>query len=79
MLPEFQGRGIATRAAIIVVERLRAERKYRFLHAFPSVNNATSNAICQKVGFTLQREVDFEFPPGQLMRCNDWRLELFSE
>jgi len=79
VLPEFQGRGIATQAAILIVKRVRAEGKHRFLHAFPSVDNAASNAICRKVGFTLQGEVDFEFPPGHYMRCNDWRLELFSE
>jgi len=77
ILPEFQGRGIATRAALIVVERIRTKEKHRFLHAFPSINNAASNAICRKVGVIFQRETDFEFPPGHLMGCNDWRLELF--
>ena len=79
VLPEFQGRGIATQAATIVVERIRAQEKHRSLHAFPSVENAASNAICRKVGFVLQGEVDFEFPPGHWMRCNDWHLELFSD
>lgn len=78
VLPEFQGRGIATKATAAVVERARAEGKHRFIHAFPSVDNGASNAICRKVGFTLQGEVDFEFPPGHFMRCNDWRLELFT-
>ena len=78
VLPEFQGRGIATQAARIVVEHIRAEGRHRFLHAYPSVGNAASNAICRKVGFILQGEVDFEFPPGHWMRCNDWRLDLSS-
>jgi RimJ/RimL family protein N-acetyltransferase len=78
VLPEFQGQGVATRAAAAVVERARAAGKYRFIHAFPSVDNSASNAICRKVGFTLQEEVDFEFPPGHFMRCNDWRLDLFA-
>ena len=76
VLPEFQGRGIATKATMAVVERARAEGKHRFIHAFPSIDNPASNAICRKVGFTLQGEVDFEFPPGHFMRCNDWRLDL---
>jgi RimJ/RimL family protein N-acetyltransferase len=78
VLPEFQGQGVATRAAAAAVERARAEGKHRFIHAFPSVDNGASNAICRKVGFTFQEEVDYEFPPGHLMRCNDWRLDLFA-
>lgn len=77
VLPEFQGQGVATKATSIVIEHIRAERKQRFLHAFPSVDNGPSNAICQKTGFTLQGQVDFEFPPGHWMRCNDWCLDLF--
>jgi len=79
VLPEFQGMGAASIATALVLDRARAERKHRFIHAFPSVDNAPSNAICRKVGFTLQGEVDFEFPPGHLMRCNDWFLDLFTD
>ena len=78
VLPEFQGLGIATKATNAVVERARAEGKHRYIHAFPSVDNPATNAICRKVGFTLLGEVDFEFPPGHFMRCNDWRLDLFG-
>ncbi len=52
---------------------LESEEK---LHAFPSVENAPSNAICPKLGFELLGEHDFEYPPGHPMRCNDWRLDL---
>ena len=45
---------------------------------FPIDHNAASNVVCRKLGFTLQGEVDFEFPPGHWMRCNDWRLDLGS-
>ena len=78
VLPAFQGRGIATRATAIVVQRARAMALHRFMHAFPSIANAASNVVCRKLGFTLQGEVDFEFPPGHWMRCNDWRLDLGS-
>ena len=78
VLPAFQGRGIATRATAIVVQRARAMARHRFMHAFPSIRNAASNVVCRKLGFTLQGEVDFEFPPGHWMRCNDWRLDLGS-
>jgi hypothetical protein len=40
------------------------------------VDNAASNAICRKLGFTLVEACEFEYPPGHFMRCNDWRLEL---
>jgi RimJ/RimL family protein N-acetyltransferase len=53
------------------------ENQRRFMHAYPSVENAPSNAICRKLGFTLLGEHEFEYPPGQFMRCNDWRLDLF--
>lgn len=78
VLPEFQGQGIATRAIAAVVERAHTEQKHRSMHAFPSVANAPSNAICRKAGFTLQAKVDFEYPPGHRMQCNDWHLDLFA-
>ena len=78
ILPEFQGQGIATRATALIVERARAQQKHRFLHAFPSTDNAQSNAICRKAGFMFHEEVNFEYPPGNIMRCNDWYLDLFS-
>lgn len=78
VLSEFQGKGIATRATKIVIERARAEGKHRFIHALPSVDNAPSNAVCRKLGFDLIGEIDFEYPPGNAMRGNDWRLDLFG-
>jgi RimJ/RimL family protein N-acetyltransferase len=78
VLPAFQGRGIATRASELVIDMARSERKQRFMHAFPSVHNPQSNAICRKLGFTLLEELDFEYPKGNLLRCNDWRLDLSS-
>jgi len=76
VLPDYQGRGIATRASILTLERARAEGRHRFMHAFPSIDNAASNAVCQKVGFVKQGEADFEFPKDHWMRCNDWCLDL---
>lgn len=78
ILPTYQGRGIAVRAGDAVVQLARQEHRYQFLHAFPSVDNAASNAICRKLGFSLIGACDFEYPPGHHMRCNDWQLELFQ-
>jgi RimJ/RimL family protein N-acetyltransferase len=45
VLPAFQGRGIAGAATAQAIAMARSEKKHRFLHAFPSVDNAPSNAI----------------------------------
>lgn len=76
ILPSQQGRGIATLAGEKLIELARQEHRYQYLHAFPSVDNAASNAICRKLGFTLLGASDFEYPPGHMMRCNDWRLDI---
>jgi RimJ/RimL family protein N-acetyltransferase len=78
VLPAFQGRGIAARATALALDHARAAARRRFVHAFPSVDNPASNAICRKAGFTLIEECEFEFPPGSTMRCNDWRLDLHA-
>ncbi|MEH0843091.1 GNAT family N-acetyltransferase [Micromonospora sp. CPCC 205711] len=76
ILPEHQGRGLATAAVRAVVAEARAERRRRWAHAYPSVDNPASNAVCRKAGFTLLGPTDFEYPPGRLMRSNDWRIAL---
>ncbi|MEU4570676.1 GNAT family N-acetyltransferase [Micromonospora sp. NPDC023956] len=76
ILPAYQGRGLATAALTAALDQVRARKTHRYAHAFPSVDNAASNAVCRKAGFTLLGETDVEFPPGRLMRANDWRLDL---
>jgi RimJ/RimL family protein N-acetyltransferase len=78
VLPSYQGRGIATQAAAAAIEHARRQPSYRFMHAFPSVDNPASNAICRKLGFTPIEECQFEYPPGRSMTVNDWRLDLFQ-
>ncbi|MCH0541387.1 GNAT family N-acetyltransferase [Streptomyces sp. MUM 203J] len=79
VLPGFQGRGAATAAATALIAEVRAARPAdgpRFLHAYPSVGHAASNAVCRKAGFSLRGERRFEYPPGNPLRSNDWRLDL---
>lgn len=76
VLPPFQGRGVATAAVRAAIEDARADGRHNHLHAFPAVENEASNAICRKVGFVLLAECDFEYPPGRIMRANDWALDL---
>jgi RimJ/RimL family protein N-acetyltransferase len=78
VIPAYQRTGIAARATAAAIERARAEDRYRFIHARPSVTNPASNAICRELGFTLIGEYDFEYPVGNPMRCNDWRLDLWA-
>ena len=77
MIPAFQGRGIGTLATTLAIEAARTERRNRYLHATPRIDNGPSNAVCRKLGFTLLGEVDFEYPEGNPVRGNDWRLDLF--
>ncbi len=76
VLPTYQGRGIATFAMKKVIVKAREEQKHRYIHAFPSIHNPASNAICQKLGFAFVGECEFEYPIGNMMRCNDWCLDL---
>jgi RimJ/RimL family protein N-acetyltransferase len=76
VVPEFQGRGIALAAVGQAIELAKLDDKRRFMHAFPNIDNAPSNAICRKLGFELLEACEFEFPKGHLMCCNDWRLDL---
>jgi RimJ/RimL family protein N-acetyltransferase len=78
VIPAFQGRGLASAATALVLERARATGRHRFVHAYPAVDNPASNAICRKLGFTLLEVCRFEYPPGSghWMSCNDWQLDL---
>lgn len=78
VLPGFQGRGVASEATRKLIEIARTETTLRYVHAYPSVDNAPSNAICRKVGFELMGDYRFEYPKGNIMRCNDWRYDLLG-
>lgn len=77
--PEHQGRGFATAGTAAALALARENGTHRFVHACPDVGNAASNAICRKLGFTLLREFDGEYPPGHPRRFNDWRYDLNEE
>ena len=75
VLPQFQGRGIGSQAMRATLERIRSEGRWNTVHAFPSVANTRSNAMCEKMGFENLGERDFEYR-GQILRCNQWVLDL---
>ena len=78
VLPRFQGQHIGSMATAQAVELARDDQIGGFLHAFPSVNNAPSNAICRKLGFMLLEECEFEYPSGTFMQVSHWSLDLFA-
>jgi RimJ/RimL family protein N-acetyltransferase len=78
VIPAFQGMGIAGSATLQAIALARAEQDRRFVHAYPSVDNAPSNAVCRKLGFVLLGPHEFEYPKGNFMQCNDWRLDLVA-
>ena len=70
--PGPRHRGGGDRQAIELAKR---DDKHRFMHAFPNVDNAPSNAICRKLGFELLEACEFEFPKGHfddLQRLAGW-------
>jgi RimJ/RimL family protein N-acetyltransferase len=76
ILPEFQGKGLATAAGKELIAKARAERKFKAVHAFPGKANIASNKICEKLGFSKLEECDVDYQ-GRTLRCNDWCIEVF--
>ena len=75
VLPEHQGKGVASEAARRIILWARSNTDIRFVHAFPAVTNTASNTIARKIGMTNQGEFDNEGFAG-VLRCNDWCIDL---
>jgi RimJ/RimL family protein N-acetyltransferase len=76
IFPEFQGRGIAAAAMTACLEHAAAHGDRDDVYAFPNVTNGPSNALCERLGFELEGEQDFEYPKGHPIRANAWRYDL---
>jgi RimJ/RimL family protein N-acetyltransferase len=76
VLPEYQGKGIATEATILLLQKMKIDPMFRYIYAFPDINNKPSNAVCRKAGFSLVGEEKGEYPPGNIIICNNWRYDL---
>lgn len=76
MRPAWQGHGLASRATLEIIARLRTEGSRRYLYAFPTIENIASNAVCRKAGFELLGSEQDEYPKGNLVTCNVWRYDL---
>jgi RimJ/RimL family protein N-acetyltransferase len=78
ILPERHGRGIGSRAAALLIARLRPVARHIEVFAFPTPDNTGSNGICRRLGFVLLGMEDFEYPKGTVSPHNVWRLDLSS-
>jgi RimJ/RimL family protein N-acetyltransferase len=74
VLPEHQGRGYASGALRLLLQRAREDSRWGAIHAFPGVTNGPSNALCRKFGFALVGEETVDYG-GRSLRCNHWVLE----
>jgi RimJ/RimL family protein N-acetyltransferase len=74
VLPEFQGRGLASEAVRVVLGLARADGRWGPIHAFPRTTNAASNAICRSCGFSLVGEQEVTFA-GRVFATNHWQLD----
>jgi len=74
VLPAFQGRGMASAALGLLIERVQAEPRFESMHAFPPVANAPSNALCRRFAFSLLEETDVCYA-GRTLRCHHWALD----
>ena len=75
LLPQFHGRGLASEALGILLERVRADPRFDSLHAFPGADNVPSNALCRKFGFALLGSADVDYR-DRTLHCNHWLLDL---
>jgi RimJ/RimL family protein N-acetyltransferase len=71
VLPEHQGRGHASAALRLLLERAADSGTWGDIHAFPGETNGASNALCRKFGFELLETVDVDYS-GRPLRCNHW-------
>ena len=71
ILPEHQGKGNASAALALLLERARADGRWGDIHAFPGATNGPSNALCRKFGFELVGGGDADYA-GRHFPVNHW-------
>jgi RimJ/RimL family protein N-acetyltransferase len=78
IIPLYQGKGMATSAVSKALMNAKEEKKHAFIHAFPSIENTASNALCRKLQFTLNGTCKFEYPARNWITSNDWSFCLID-
>jgi RimJ/RimL family protein N-acetyltransferase len=71
VLPERQGRGLASAGVAQALRRADEAGRFSVLHAFPATSNAPSNALCRKYGFALREPIEHLYR-GHALRVNHW-------
>ena len=71
VLPEYQGRGLASAGVAEALRRADEAARWRRLHAFPATTNAPSNALCRKHAFALRGPVEYTYM-GRTLAVNHW-------
>ena len=71
VLPEHQGRGLASAGVSEALRRAGEADRWRTLHAFPAMTNTPSNALCRKHGFALRGAIKYPYR-DQILRVNHW-------
>jgi RimJ/RimL family protein N-acetyltransferase len=71
VLPRFQRRGLGRGAVAMILERARADGRWGPIHAYPTVTNEASNAMCRTLGFDLLETIDGEYS-GRPLRLHHW-------
>jgi RimJ/RimL family protein N-acetyltransferase len=74
VLPRFAGRGVAREALGLLLTQVAAAPPRGLLYAYPSVENAASNALCRSAGFTARGEIEAPWRGGML-RMRVWALD----
>jgi len=75
VLPAYQGRGICSQAVRAVLDKAHMEGRWDVIHAFTGVNNAPSNAVCRKAGFSMLEVCDVDYA-DRILHCNHWRIDV---
>lgn len=76
VVPEAQGRGVASTALGLLLDDARQHRGGRkLLTAFPSVENPGSNGVCRRAGFEMVGTVTDSFR-GAALTMNEWVFDL---
>jgi RimJ/RimL family protein N-acetyltransferase len=71
VLPEYQGRGLASAGVAEALRRADEAARWQLLHAFPATTNAPSNALCRKHGFALRGPIEYTYR-ARILRVNHW-------
>lgn len=75
VFPEQQGKGVASAALREVIRRVAALGDRTLLVAYPGVDNAPSNALCRRAGFTHTGADTAPWRGGRIT-FNVWELDL---